>query len=176
MIWCMPMSCTWEVVVKACVVIAGFLTISSRAFPLSEHVSLSSGHSLSGLYRNSGPFHQLFSATNSLAVIPRDGLLAGFWLPGQNFHDSGVVCSRISCTLFMTYCFHGLTFFIQHNTVMESTQYTDSNLWGNAFCTAFASRTRIVAPSNSSLGILCFFSGATFVFDATKFTSIRPSS
>ena len=88
MIWCTPMSCTWEFVIKACVVIAGFSrAISSKAFPLSEHVSLSSGHSLSGLYKNSGPFHHLFSATNSLAVIPRDGLSAGFWLPGQNFHN-----------------------------------------------------------------------------------------
>ena len=105
MIWCTPISCTWEVVIKACMVIVGFQMISSSTFPLSEHMSLSSGYSLSGLHRNSGSFHHLFRTTYSLAVIPCERLSAGFQFPGHNFHDSGAACSPISCTLFMTYCF-----------------------------------------------------------------------
>ena len=68
----------------------------------------SCGLSLSFLNRNSGPFHHLLSETKPLADMPHDRISAGFWLPGQNLHDSGVVCTRISCTLLMTYCFQGL--------------------------------------------------------------------
>ena len=149
---------------------------SFQAFSLSNSLLSSCGHSLSSLNRNSGPFHHLFSATNSHADMSRYGISAGFWLPGQNLHESGVVCTRISCTLFMTYCFQGLRFLIQHKTVIESTQNTVSSFRGEAFCTVLAKRTRIVAPSSSSRGMLCFFNGATLVFDATNFTSMRPSS
>ena len=150
--------------------------ISFQAFSLSDWIWSSCGHSFSSLHRNSGPFHHLFSETNSLADMPRDGISAGFWLPGQNLHESGVVCARISCTLLMTYCFQGLRFLIQHKTVIESTQNTVSNFRGKASCTVLAKRTRIVASSSSSLGMLCFFNGATLVFDATNFTSMRPPS
>ena len=139
--------------------------ISFQAFSLSDWLLSSCGHSLSSLNRNSGPFHHLFSETNSLADMPRDGISAGFWLPGQNLHESGVVCARISCTLLMTYCFQGLRFLIQHKTVIESTQNKCSQ-----------KMLQIVAPSSSSLGMLCFFNGATLVFDATNFASMRPSS
>ena len=97
--WCTPIFVTCALLIKACVVVAGFWMISFQAFSLSDWIWSSCGHSLSPLYRNSGPFHHLFSETNSLADIPRDGISAGFWLPGQNFHESGVVCAQISCTL-----------------------------------------------------------------------------
>ena len=153
---------------SVCIVVAGFWMISFQAFLLSDCLLSSCGHSLSSLNRNSVPFHHLFSETNSLADMPRDGISAGFWLPGQNLHESGVVCSQISCTLLMTYCFQGLRFLIQHKTVIESTQNTVSNFWGKTFCTVLAKRTNIVAPSSPSLGMLCFFNGATLVFDATN--------
>ena len=142
-----------------------------QAFSLSDWIWSSCSHSLSSLNRNSGPFHQLLSETNPLADMPHDGISAGFWLPGQNLHDSGVVCTRISCTLLMTYCFQGLKFLIQHKTVIEWTNNTVSNFWGKAFCTVLAKRTRIVAPYSSSVGMFCFLNGSTLVFDSTNFTS-----
>ena len=145
--------------------------ISFQVFSLSNWILSSCGLSLSFLNGNSGPFHHLLSETNPLADMPRDRISAGFWLPGQNLHDSGVVCTRISCTLLMTYCFQGLKFFIQHKTVIEWTKNTVSNFWGKAFCTVLAKRTRIVVPYSSSLGMLCFFNGSTIVFDSTNFTS-----
>ena len=150
--------------------------ISFMAFSVSKQLFCSRDHSVSRLYRNLGPFHHLLFTTSSLAVIPREGISAGLCCPGQKFHDSGVVSSRISWTLLITYCFQGFVFLIQHNTVMESTQNTVFNFCGKAFCTVLAKRTRIVAPSNSSLGMLCVFNGATFVLDAIKLTSTRPSS
>ena len=138
--------------------------ISFQAFSLSDWLLSSCGHSLSSLNRNSGPFHHLFSETNSLADMPRDGISAGFWLPGQNLHESGVVCSRISCTLLMTYCFQGLRFLIQHKTVIESTQNMVSNFRGKGVWTVLAKGTRIVAPSSS-----CYFSlqGNPFYINAS---------
>ena len=132
-IWCATIFVTCVLLIKACVVVAGFWIISFQAFSLSDWIWSSCGHSFSSLHRNSGPFHHLFSETNSLADMPRDGISAGFWLPGQNLHESGVVCARISCTLLMTYCFQGLRFLIQHKTVIESIQNTVSNFRGKAF-------------------------------------------
>ena len=129
----MPIVVTCAPLIKACAVVAGFWMIPFQAFSLSDWVWSSCGHSLPPLYRNSGPFHHLFSETNSLLDMLRDGISAGFWLPGQNFHESGVVCAQISCTLLMMYCFQGLRFLIQHRTVIESTQNMVSNFRGKAF-------------------------------------------
>ena len=126
----MPIFVTCALLIKACVVGAGFWMISFQAFSLSDWIWSSCGHSLSPLYRNSGPFYHLFSETNSLADMPRDGISAGFWLPGQNSHESGVVYAQISCTLLVKYCFQGLIFLIQHKTVIESTQNMVSNFRG----------------------------------------------
>ena len=148
--------------------------ISFQAFSLSNWILSSCGHSLSFLNRNSGPFHHLLSETNPLADVTRDRISAGFWLPGQNLHDSRVVCARISCTLLMTYCFQGLKYLIQHKTVIEWTKNTVSNFWGKAFCTVLAKRTRIVAPYSSSLGMLCFFNGSTFSLPFNQFYIVHP--
>ena len=99
---------TCVLVIKVCVEVAGCWMISFQVFSLSNWILSSCGLSLSFLNRNSGPFHHLLSETNPLADMPHDRISAGFWLPGQNLHDSGVVCTRISCTLLMTYCFQGL--------------------------------------------------------------------
>ena len=159
-------------VAKVCVTAAGFFTISFIEDAVSV-LSVVRGHSDSGLYRNSGPFHHRVSFTKSIAFIPREGRSAGFSTPGQCLQESCGVLSRISFTLVITYCFHGLEFFIQYNTVIESTQFMVSMVCVscNAFLTVVSSRTRIFAPNNSNLGMLCVFNGATFVFAAIKFTS-----
>jgi hypothetical protein len=136
------------------------------------------GHSVSGLYKNFGPFHETLLSTNSCSFEPRDGMSAGLSLPGQNLHSSFDVNLRISSTRCQTYCFHTLLLLVQNKVVNESVQYTISISFANGktFLTLLISRTRIVAPKSSNLGMLCCLIGATFVLDEMSRTSMCPSS
>lgn len=176
MIWYKPEWQTFALVTSTCVVATEFLTICFISPSVSRKAFSSLGVSVSKLYKNLGSLHHLLSVTSSLAGIPRKGISARFCTSGQKFRDSGDVSSRILWTLLITYYFKGLLFWIQHNTVIESTQNTVFNSWRKAFSTVLAEHTRIVAPTTSSRGILRVFNGATFVLDAIQLTSTRPSS
>ena len=179
-----PMSIIWStfglnlsqaVVIRECVTSGTFLTASCKicsSFTCSDGEV--SGHSFSDWYKKLGQFHHVLLAESSFADSPRDGRSAGFNSPGQCLHKSLGVRRRISSTLWPMYCFHTLSFLIQHRAVVESLQRTvvysapiDFNL--------LTSRAKINAPSNSNRGIVCALIGATLDFEATNLTSIRPS-
>ena len=158
--------------------LGGSFTISTNAY--LSHVTPSGkiGHSFSAPYKNSGPFHQTLLSSNSCPFRPRDAKSAGLSFSGQNLHSSFDDNLRISSTLCRTYCFHTLLLLIQNKVVNELVQYTVSISFvnGNAFLTELTSRTRIVTPKSSNLGMFCCLVGATFVLDDISRTSILPSS
>jgi hypothetical protein len=127
--------------------------------------------------RNSGPFHHVSLSRSFDALHPLEGKSAGFRSPGQNFQSSTFVSSRMLLTWIWTYVFHALLFRIQHKTVCESVHSTTRWRTGNdvmALCTELMSRASITVPNNSNLGMDCFLTGETLVFEATNLTSVPP--
>ena len=63
--------------------LTAFLAASLSASSSPKWVDSFAGHSVSGWYRNSGPFHQIALFVRPLAFVPLDGKSAGFCFPGQ---------------------------------------------------------------------------------------------
>lgn len=98
-------------------------------------------HSASGTCRNSGLFCYSFLFINSLVFIPRKRILAGFRMPAWAIYWGVLRC---------TYCFHGLVFFIQYNTVFGTTQWEISMscdcskaLWNDVYKTTSIFRKEV---------------------------------
>lgn len=134
-------------------------------------ISAPSGHSDSGLYKNSGPSTIVFHFLVRFPFIPREGRSPGFCTPGQCLRKSCVVYSR-EFSLFL------LSHIASMSRSLSNTRFSH-HLHSSGSCkallTVLESLTRMLAPSNSSrLGTLCFLSGATLVFAETKLTSTWP--
>ena len=111
-----------EVLTSEWTVACALLTTSLSTTSSLDWVVRFSGHSVSGRYRNCGPFHHVLQVTRTLAVKPHKARSAGFKWLGQCRHASLGVRLRISSTWCWTYCFQILWFLIQHNAVIESVQ------------------------------------------------------
>ena len=113
-------------------------------------------------------------AEKSFTDSPCDGRSEGFNSPEQCLHKSLGVRCRISFSLWLMYCFHTLSFLIQHRAVVESLRRTVGYSAPTNF-NLLTSQAKINAPSNSNRGIVCSLIGATLDFDATNLTLIRTS-
>ena len=82
------------------------------------------------------------------------------------------LCS-ISCTC-VTYCFHDLPFHIQSRLAVESAQQVALGFWRQFLKSVLTSGVKINPPNNSSLGINCFFTGASLVLDTINLVITLP--
>ena len=147
---------------KMWVVTVGFLMSSALVMSLAGILYMSD-HWSSCQWRNTEPFHHKSHAASFSPFVPLEGILARFRLPGQ-WHHSLLSDKRcIPDTQCSMYWFQGLWLF---NVTVESVQYRVGTGSGSEAMMVAISWLKVTTPSNSKHGILCFFTGATPVFDA----------
>ena len=120
------------------------------------------------------PFHQRVLLTRDKGFIPLAAGSAGFSTSGTWAHISVGKSCLISATLWLTNCFHSLSFpLIQYRKFFESVQQR-TRLTTRHCSSVFLIRTVylvcINAAKSSNLEMVCFFRGATPLFDAINRT------
>ena len=154
------------------------ITLASSSLILSEPVTSTVLDGVKPEVMNGGPCNHCFEFINSLADTPLVSKSAGFCSPGQCDHLLDGTRDWIAVTRFTTNSFHLLgSLLIQANTNIESDQHVDSTSMGslNVYRTKTVKRAQSTAPSNSNLGNVTFFKGATFDFAATREVTVEPS-
>ena len=138
--------------------------------PDASSISLAS----SWLEIHVGPFHQGELLASNRGFTPLDARSAGFSTPGTWAHTSVGKSCLISATLWLTNYFHSFSFpWIQYRTFLESVQQRTRLIMrhcSSAVLIRAVNLANINAAKSSNLGMVCFFCGATRVFDAINRT------
>ena len=148
--------------------------IISNAFPVSFFECF--GHSVSGRFNHSGPFHQILEPDNWVTVIPRVGKSAGFSFVGA--HDHTPPTAVISSTQLATNTppTRG-PWLIHARATVESVQRNSSSILSTSLYSNLSelrSRAPSQAPRSSRRGIVSPSGGASRHFEATRLTVTFP--
>ena len=136
------------------------------------------GHSACGPFNQQGPFHQLLRTDNWDTVVPRVGKSAGVSSVGTQDHTppTAVISStRLATNTPPTRA----PWLIQARTTLECKHNNSASILRKSlysFRREFRSRAPSNAPSSSRQGIVSPFGGASWHFEATRFTVTFPPS
>jgi len=123
-----------------------------------------------------GPFHQRAPLASDKGFTSLDARSAGLSVPGTWAHTSVGKSYLISSTLWLTNCIHSLSFpLIQYRTLFESVQHWTRLITRHCSSVVLiraVNRASISTARSSNLGMVCFLSGATQVFDAINRTGV----
>ena len=137
------------------------------------------GHSSFGPDNEVGPLHHNSFSFSLDANSPLEPTSAGFCSPRQCAQSSFRVILNISFTRWRTNCFHSPLLLIHQSAVLLSSHIREpliSTSSFKAFCTVSMSFANTLPDINSSLGIVCVFSGATLVLEVSNVTVRVPNA
>ena len=173
----LPISTTVEIPdLVVTLAIATFTFFSSSTLCGVSLIS-ETGHSSLGPDNQVGPHHHNSFFFSLEASSPLEPISAGFCSPGQCAQSSFGVILKMSFTRWRTNCFHSPLLLIHQSAVLLSSHWRElfiSTPSFKAFCTVSISFANTLPDINSSLGIVCIFSGATLVLDVSSITEKAP--